>query len=93
MQEREVIFSDDVLAAVDVVFAFKLKSSLLIGSGTAKKAQNYKTRKKLFPGNAKRVTYRDLRQRESLLFQLQKTIKMSLISLINFWFVASGVKM
>ena len=66
-------------------------SSLLIGSGTAKKAQNYKTREKLCPGNAKR--YRNLTQRESLLFQLQKTIKMSLISLINFWFVASSVKM
>ena len=90
MQEREVIFSDDVLNVVDVVFAL---SSLLIGSRTAKKAQNYKTREKLFPGNAKRVTYRNLTQRESLLFQLQKTIKMSLISLINFWFVVSGVKM
>ena len=68
-------------------------SSLLIGSGTAKKAQNYKTREKLFPGNAKRLTHRNLTQRQSLLFQLQKTIKMSLIPLINFWFVASGVKM
>ena len=68
-------------------------SSLLIGSGTAKKAQNYKTREKLFPGNAKRVTYRNLTQRESLLFQWQKTIKMLLISLINFWFVVSGDKM